>query len=83
MDATEQCDEHGAEVVWLREATKLVDARGTANYKAAAEILADLREAVGGDDGEKITRKHAAHLTQKHPTLTHLKSSLRKRGLLE
>ncbi len=31
---------------WLREATKLVDARGTANYKAAAEILADLREAV-------------------------------------
>lgn len=68
---------------WLRGATKLVDARGTANYKAAAEILADLREAVGGDDGENITRKHAAHLTQKHPTLTHLKSSLRKRGLLE
>ncbi len=69
--------------VWLREATKLVDQRGTSNYKAAAEILADLREAVGGDKGEKITRKHAAHLAKKHPTLTHLKSSLRKRGLLE
>ncbi len=68
---------------WLRKASKLVDARGTANYKAAAEILADLREAVGGDDGEKITRKHAAHLAKKHPTLTHLKGSLRKRGLLE
>ena len=68
---------------WLREATKLVDARGTANYKAAAEILADLREAVGGDEGKQITRKHAAHLARKHPTLTHLKSSLRKRGLLE
>lgn len=68
---------------WLHEATKLVDARGTVNYKAAAEILADLREAVGGAEGEKITRKHAAHLTKKYPTLTRLKSSLRKRGLLE
>jgi len=68
---------------WLRKATKLVDARGTVNYKAAAEILADLREAVGGDEGAKITRKHAAHLAKKHPTLTRLKSSLRKRGLLE
>lgn len=68
---------------WLREAEKLVDARGTANYKAATEMLADLREAVGGDEGEKITRKHAAHLVKKHPTLNRLKSSLRKRGLLE
>ena len=68
---------------WLREADKLVEARGTKNYKAAAEILADLREAVGGDEGAQITRKHAAHLAKKHPTLTHLKSSLRKRGLLE
>ena len=68
---------------WLRKAAKLVDARGTGNYKAAAEILADLREAVGGDEGEQIARKHAAHLAKKHPTLNHLKSSLRKRGLLE
>ena len=68
---------------WLREAERLVDARGTHNYKAAAEILADLREAVGGDTGDRITRRHAAHLAKKHPTLNHLKSSLRKRGLLE
>ena len=68
---------------WLREADKLVEARGTRNYRAAAEILADLREAVGGDEGAQITCKHAAHLAKKHPTLTHLKSSLRKRGLLE
>lgn len=67
---------------WLGEAEKLVEARGTRNYKAAAEILADLREAVGGDEGEQMTRKHAAHLARRHPTLTHLKSSLRKRGLL-
>lgn len=68
---------------WLREAEKLVDARGTRNYKAAAEILSDLREAVGGEEGVQITRMHAAHLAKKHPTLTHLKSSLRKHGLLE
>ncbi|MCA9215927.1 MAG: hypothetical protein KDB27_22830 [Planctomycetales bacterium] len=67
---------------WLREAENLVDARGTHNYKAAAEILSDLREALG-DDGDKIARKHAAHLAKKHPTLNHLKSSLRKRGLLD
>jgi hypothetical protein len=68
---------------WLREAERLADARGTHNYKAAAEILHDLREAVGGEEGDKITRRHAAKLAKKHPTLNQLKSSLRKRGLLE
>jgi hypothetical protein len=67
---------------WLRETACLVDARGTDNYKAAADILFDLREAMG-DDGDKMVRKHAAHLTKKHPTLNHLKSSLRKRQLLD
>lgn len=67
---------------WLREAEDLADARGTHNYKVAAEILFDLREALG-DEGDKIVRKHAAHLAKKHPTLNHLKSSLRKRGLLD
>jgi len=68
---------------WLRKASRLVDERGTANYMAAAETLADLREAIGGKEGEKITRKHAAHLARKYPTLTRLKGSLRKSGLLE
>jgi hypothetical protein len=68
---------------WLKEAEKLADARGTDNYKAAADILADLREAIGGEEGDKITRRQAAHLAKKYPTLNQLKSSLRKRGLLE
>ena len=68
---------------WLRTTEKLAEARGTKNYEAAADILADLREAVGGDEGDRITRQHAAHLAKKHPTLTHLKSSLRKRCLLD
>lgn len=68
---------------WLREAEQLVDTRGTDNYQAAAEILNDLREAVGGDEGDKIARRYAANLAKKYPTLNRLKSSLRKRGLLE
>jgi hypothetical protein len=68
---------------WLREAEDLAEARGTDNYQAAAEILFDLGEAIGGDKGTKLARQHAAHLVKKHPTLSHLKSSLRKRGLLD
>jgi hypothetical protein len=68
---------------WLAKAEKLADARGTDNYKAAADILADLREAVGGEEGNKLARRHAAHLAKKYPTLNQLKSSLRKCGLLD
>lgn len=68
---------------WLREADRLVDARGSNNYQAAAEILHDLCEAIGGEKGTKIARVHAAHLVKKHPTLTRLKGSLRKQGLVE
>ncbi len=68
---------------WLTKAEKLADARGTDNYKAAADILADLREAVGGEEGHKLAHRHAAHLAKKYPTLNQLKASLRKRGLLD
>jgi len=68
---------------WINKSTKLVDARGTSNYETAAEMLADLREAIGGAKGKQMTRKHVAHLVKTYPTLTRLKSSLRKHGLLE
>jgi hypothetical protein len=68
---------------WLTKAEKLADARGTDNYKAAADILADLREAIGGEEGDKLARRHAADLAKKYPTLNQLKASLRKRGLLD
>jgi hypothetical protein len=68
---------------WLEEAANLVEARGRDNYRAAADILVDMREAIGGDQGESITRTHAAHLWKKHPTLTYLKGALRKRGLVD
>lgn len=72
-----------ASKTWLAKADKLVADRGTDNYKAAADILADLGEAIGDSDGRKLVRAHAAHLAKKHSTLNILKSSLRKRGLLD
>jgi hypothetical protein len=68
---------------WLRESERFVEAGGTRNYKASAEILNDLREVVGGDEGDKIARRHAANLVKAHPTLNLLKSALRKHDLLE
>ncbi len=67
---------------WLRESENLVEARGTKNYEAAADILVDLCEAVGGNKGRQLVSQHAAHLAEKHPTLSRMKGSLRKRGLL-
>lgn len=67
---------------WLHEAERLVDARGTENYQAAADILHDLREAIGGEQGDLMARRSAARLAKKYPTLNRLKSALRKRGLL-
>jgi hypothetical protein len=68
---------------WLKKASGLVEERGTEKYREAASILADLRDALGGEQGNKIARKHAAHLVQKYPTLNLLKSSLRKKKLLD
>lgn len=68
---------------WFRQVDDLVEQRGTDNYEAAAELLAELGEALAEEDGPRIVRKHAAHLAKQHPTLTRMKSSLRKRGLLD
>jgi hypothetical protein len=68
---------------WLRETDKLAAARGTDNYKAAADILYDLREVIGGLKGKQLAQSQAAKLVHNYPTLGLLKSNLRKRGLLE
>ena len=68
---------------WLAEAEQTAAARGNVNYKAAADILADLREAIGGDKGKELACDGAKELAKAHPTLKMLKSALRKRGLLD
>lgn len=66
---------------WLPKIDQLVAARGTKNYEQAAQLLAELREAVGGQRGTQLVQKHAAHLVQDYPTLSRLKKSLREHGL--
>ena len=68
---------------WLDKAERTAAAGGTVNYKAAAEILFDLREGVGGKKGKKLTHDRAKKIAKAHPTLNMLKSALRKRGLLD
>ena len=67
---------------FLQEADQQVAQRSKSNYERAAEILSEIREAVGGDEGDRITRAHAAHLKQQHPTLKMLTGALRRKGLL-
>lgn len=67
---------------WLQEVDRLVKLKGTDNYTAAAEMLSELREAVGGDAGKQLACQRAAQLANKFPTLNLLKSALRKRQLL-
>ncbi|MFM2096106.1 MAG: hypothetical protein RIS70_3230, partial [Planctomycetota bacterium] len=61
----------------------LVEHRRTRNYREAASILADLRDAIGGGEGSRIAGRHATSLAKMFPALNVLKSSLRKRGLLD
>lgn len=57
-----------------------MDRRGHDNYVKAAEILEDVRAALGEVEGRKIACKHAAQLAKDNPTLNMLKSALRKRA---
>ncbi len=67
---------------WIREADQLIEQGSPEQIQAATEILAELRDALG-QSGDQLTRTHAAHLAQKHPTLARLKMSLRQFGLLD
>ena len=67
---------------YLDEADKQVAMRGRKHYEDAAQILSDLREAIGGAEGAKISCEHAAHLKNTYPTLRILAGALRRKGLL-
>lgn len=67
---------------YLDEVDQQVAMRGRDHYEQSAQILSDLCEAIGDAEGQGIARKHAAHLTKKHPTLKMLTGALRRKGLL-
>jgi urease accessory protein UreF len=67
---------------YLDEVNKHVSMRGRDHYEQAAQVLSDIREAVGGEKGDKIARQHAARRKKKYPTLKILSGALRRKGLL-
>jgi len=67
---------------YLGEVDRHVAMRGRDHYVEAAQMLSDLREAIGGSEGDRFARKHAVHLRKQHPTLKILIGALRREGLL-
>jgi hypothetical protein len=67
----------------LREVDELVAQRGGDSYRQAAELLAELREALAGGPQADLPEKQARALKEKHPTLRLLTSELKRKGFLK
>ncbi|MFO0903662.1 MAG: hypothetical protein U0939_11715 [Pirellulales bacterium] len=69
--------------VWLAKAAALAEAKGVDNFREAAEILAAVRDAIGGPAGRRLVRSKALKLVSMYPTQHRLKSELRKQELID
>jgi hypothetical protein len=65
----------------IADAEKLIQSRSTDNYFKAARLLAELRDAVGGDEGSRIADQAARKIAKKYPTLSYAKRAFKKEGL--
>ncbi|QDT62517.1 hypothetical protein SV7mr_50650 [Stieleria bergensis] len=65
----------------IADAEKLIQTRSTQNYTKAAQVLAELREAVGGDEGSRIADQAAKKIAKKYPTLSYAKRAFKEEGL--
>jgi hypothetical protein len=65
----------------ISDAEKLIQSRSTQNYTKAAKMLAELREAIGGDEGSKVADQAAKKLAKKYPTLSYAKRAFKEQGL--
>lgn len=61
----------------ISEADKLVQERSTTSYREAAKLLSELRNAIGGEKGERFANEAAKRIVRKHPTLHHVKRAFR------
>ena len=66
----------------LRETQKLAAQRTTEAYRQVATLLADLREALVGNERSGLAEQQAQELRSKNPTLRHLIRELRREGFL-
>lgn len=65
----------------ISDAEKLVQSRSTDNYLEAAKLLAQLRDAIGGDEGSRIADQAARKIVKKYPTLSYVKRAFKEEGL--
>jgi len=65
---------------FLKQADKLVGERSSSSYRKAAEMLAELRDALSGGRRADLPEQHARKLKDANPTLNHLKKALREMG---
>ena len=67
---------------YLRKTEQLVAERSTDSYRQAAEMLADLREALAGSKKSGLAEKQALKLKIKNPKLNRLTGALREQGFV-
>lgn len=67
---------------YMSETETLVAQRSTTSYRAASDLLADLREALTGTPQAGLAEKQAKKLKKMHPTLHHLTAQLRRNGFV-
>lgn len=67
---------------WIKRAVDTADGRTVPEYEQAAEILADLRDAIGGVEGARLAKTQAERILSKYPSAHRLKSALQKKKLL-
>ncbi|MFG0261664.1 MAG: hypothetical protein ACF788_04665 [Novipirellula sp. JB048] len=65
----------------ISDAEKLIQSRSTQNYTKAAKMLAELRDAVGGDEGSRMADQAARKIAKKYPTLSYAKRAFKEQGL--
>ena len=65
----------------IGDAETLVQTRSTANYVKAAKLLAELGDALPGDEGTRLADRAAKSLAKKYPTLSYLKRAFKSEGL--
>ncbi|MGB7345141.1 MAG: hypothetical protein WBD20_13085 [Pirellulaceae bacterium] len=65
----------------ISDAEKLIQSRSTQNYIKAAKLLAELRDAIGGDEGSRMADQAAKKIAKKYPTLSYAKRAFKDEGL--
>ena len=65
----------------ISDAEELIQSRSTDSYLKAARILAELRDAVGGEEGSRIADQAARKISKKYPTLRYVKRAFKEEGL--